>query len=55
MSLKDFREKLSEASEIILSVKGRKSGDHLPMPVWFSLQENTLYLLPVEGSDTQWY
>ena len=25
------------------------------MPVWFVLERKKLYLLPVRGSDTQWY
>jgi hypothetical protein len=25
------------------------------MPVWFVLEDEKLYLLPVQGSDTQWY
>jgi hypothetical protein len=25
------------------------------MPVWFVLKNENLYLLPVQGSDTQWY
>jgi hypothetical protein len=25
------------------------------MPVWFVLEGDGLYLLPVQGSDTQWY
>jgi hypothetical protein len=25
------------------------------MPVWFVHEGNTLYLLPVQGSDTNWY
>ena len=25
------------------------------MPVWFVLEDGTLYLLPARGSDTQWY
>ncbi|HKG70245.1 MAG TPA: DUF2255 family protein [Nitrososphaeraceae archaeon] len=24
-------------------------------PVWFVHEDNTLYLLPVQGSDTNWY
>ena len=24
-------------------------------PIWFVLDEDKLYLLPVQGSDTQWY
>jgi hypothetical protein len=41
--------------EITLSVKGRKSGKDIPRPVWFTHEGNTLYLLPVQGSDTNWY
>ena len=25
------------------------------MPVWFVVEDDKLYLLPVQGSDTQWY
>ena len=34
---------------------GRKSGRIISNPVWFVLDEDKLYLLPVQGSDTQWY
>ena len=34
---------------------GRKSGKTISIPVWFVLEGDTLYLLPVQGSDTQWY
>ena len=46
---------LNRASEIVLSVKGRKSGRDIPRPVWFAIEDNTLYLLPNYGSDTNWY
>jgi deazaflavin-dependent oxidoreductase (nitroreductase family) len=36
-------------------VTGRKSGRTISNPVWFVLDEETLYLLPAYGSDTQWY
>jgi deazaflavin-dependent oxidoreductase (nitroreductase family) len=36
-------------------VTGRKSGRAVSIPVWFVLEEDKLYLLPVYGSDTQWY
>jgi deazaflavin-dependent oxidoreductase (nitroreductase family) len=36
-------------------VIGRKSGKWIPRPVWFVLEDDTLYLVPVEGSETQWY
>jgi deazaflavin-dependent oxidoreductase (nitroreductase family) len=51
-SLKD---QLSRASEITISVTGRKSGRTISNPVWFVLEEDKLYLLPVRGSDTEWY
>jgi hypothetical protein len=55
MSKADFLQRLNRASEIRLSVKGRKSGRDIPRPVWFVHEGNTLYLLPVQGSDTNWY
>jgi deazaflavin-dependent oxidoreductase (nitroreductase family) len=36
-------------------VTGRKSGRTISNPVWFVAEEDKLYLLPVKGSDTQWY
>jgi len=55
MSNDDLHQKLNRVSEITLSVKGRKSGKDIPRPVWFAYEGNTLYLLPVRGSDTNWY
>lgn len=51
-SLKD---RLSRYREITISVTGRKSGRSISNPVWFVLEGDKLYLLPVKGSDTQWY
>ena len=51
-SLKD---RLARYREITLSVIGRKSGRVISRPVWFVLEGDTLILLPVQGSDTQWY
>jgi deazaflavin-dependent oxidoreductase (nitroreductase family) len=51
-SLKD---NLSRSSEITITVTGRKSGRAISIPVWFVLEGDKLYLLPVQGSDTQWY
>ena len=48
-------QRLSRVSEIRLSVKGRRSGRDISRPVWFVHEGNTLYLLPVQGSDTNWY
>ncbi|MGB8888137.1 MAG: nitroreductase/quinone reductase family protein [Candidatus Korobacteraceae bacterium] len=51
-SLKD---RLSHYRQITISVTGRKSGRAISIPVWFVLEGDTLFLLPVQGSDTQWY
>ena len=50
-----LRKQLSRRSEIKITVAGRKSGRAISIPVWFVLEDDKLYLLPVEGSDTQWY
>ncbi len=55
MAKADLHQRLDRADEITLSVKGRKSGRDIPRPVWFVHEGNTLYLLPVQGSDTNWY
>lgn len=50
-----LRERLARYREITIRVKGRKSGRTVSIPVWFVLGDDQLYLLPVHGSDTQWY
>jgi hypothetical protein len=57
----EFKQRLERASELDLSVRGRKSGRTITQPVWFVWEpgagagEGTLYLLPYKGADTQWY
>jgi hypothetical protein len=55
LSNADLHQRLNTAYEITLSVKGRKSSRDIPRPVWFVHEGDTLYLLPVQGSDTNWY
>jgi len=50
-----LRDRLSRSREINVSVTGRKTGRIISNPVWFVLEDDKLYLLPVHGSDTQWY
>ncbi len=50
-----LKKRLSRTREINISVTGRKSGRLISIPVWFVLEGDKLYLLPVLGSDTQWY
>jgi deazaflavin-dependent oxidoreductase (nitroreductase family) len=50
-----LKERLARYRQIKISVIGRKSGKTISIPVWFVLEGDKLYLLPVQGSDTQWY
>jgi deazaflavin-dependent oxidoreductase (nitroreductase family) len=50
-----LKDKLSRYREIKITVTGRKSGNAISNPVWFVLDGDKLLLLPVKGSDTQWY
>ncbi len=52
---KDLKNRLVKYRQIKLSVIGRKTGRTISVPVWFVLEGDKLYLLPVRGSDTQWY
>jgi hypothetical protein len=54
-SLREFQRALDSTDEIELRVIGRRSGRELRHPVWFVLEGNRLYLVPVKGSDTEWY
>ncbi len=51
MSKPDF----NTTNEIDLTVRGRNSDQDISRPVWFVHEDDKLYLLPVQGSDTNWY
>jgi deazaflavin-dependent oxidoreductase (nitroreductase family) len=55
MAHTDFRTALQGTNEIEITVTGRTSGRSFSYPVWFVLEGEKLYLLPVKGSDTSWY
>jgi deazaflavin-dependent oxidoreductase (nitroreductase family) len=55
MTQTDFRMALQGASEMKITVTGRTSGRSLTYPIWFALDGDKLYLIPVKGSDTVWY
>ena len=50
-----LKDRLDRYRQIKLSVIGRKSGRTISIPVWSVVEGEKLYLLPVQGSDTQWY
>ena len=55
MKESELKDRLARYRQIKLSVIGRKTGQTISIPVWFVLEGERLYLLPVQGSDTQWY
>ena len=55
MAHAEFKKALKTADEIELVVSGRKSGRKTARPVWFVQDGDKLYLLPVKGSDTEWF
>jgi len=50
-----LKDQLSRRREIKISVTGRSSGRTITIPIWFVVEGDNIYLLPVSGSDTQWY
>jgi hypothetical protein len=50
-----LKERLGRYQQIKISVIGRKSGRRITIPVWFVLEGDEIHLLPVAGSETQWY
>jgi len=46
---------LKKRRQISITVIGGRTGRSITIPVWFVFEENTLWLLPVYGSRTQWY
>jgi hypothetical protein len=55
MSQSEFWKILPKSEEIELGVTGRKSGKNIFRPVWLVHENNIVYLLPVRGSDTEWF
>jgi deazaflavin-dependent oxidoreductase (nitroreductase family) len=51
----ELDDRLERYHEIKLTVVGRKTKRPISRPVWFVFENQKLYLLPVHGSDTQWY
>lgn len=51
----DFASSMRDRDEINITVVGRRTGKQRTLPVWFVVEGNKLYLLPVRGSKTQWF
>lgn len=55
MNRSDFLEALSKSRELEIAFKGRKTNRTFKATVWFVQEDERIYLLPVYGSDTNWY
>jgi len=55
MAKAELKKALEGTEEIELTVTGRKSGRKTSRPVWFVREGEKLYLLPVKGSNTEWF
>jgi len=55
MALEDFKKALKSTDEIEITVTGRRPGRETTRPVWFVQDADAVYLVPVKGSDSEWY
>jgi hypothetical protein len=55
MGSDELRNALRDANELELTVTGRKSGRESSRPIWFVVEGEKVLLLPVAGSDSNWY
>ena len=46
---------LDSSNEVTITVTGRKTGRAYSTPVWFVRDGKTVFLLPGDGSRSQWY
>ncbi|MGR6317502.1 nitroreductase/quinone reductase family protein [Micromonospora soli] len=50
-----IRDALQGVREVEITVTGRKSGRQISHPVWFVQEEDSVFLVPVTGSNSEWY
>jgi len=50
-----FVQELQNTSEVELTVTGRATKQEITNPVWFVREDHKLYLVPVRGSDSDWF
>ena len=53
--MEEFLTVLDGADVVTLGTVGRVTGRETTRPVWFVRRDGSLYLLPVNGSASQWY
>jgi deazaflavin-dependent oxidoreductase (nitroreductase family) len=55
MTLASFEAALERADEIELTTTGRVTGKPISCPVWFVKRGEKLYLVPGDGTGSQWH
>ena len=50
-----FARALEGRKEVSITVKGRRTGKAIRLPVWFVAEGDALSLLPIKGSQSHWY
>jgi deazaflavin-dependent oxidoreductase (nitroreductase family) len=50
-----FLSQLAGEEEVTVTVVGRRSGNKISTPVWFTVDGNKLELLPMYGEKTNWF
>jgi hypothetical protein len=55
MANEEFTRALQSTQEVGLTVTGRKTGREISIPVWFVQEGDRIYLLPVSGTDSDWF
>ena len=55
MAPEELTNALQGAREIVITVTGRRSGRESSRPVWFVHEGDSQYLVPVSGTESNWY
>ena len=50
-----FLGKLKQTGELTITVTGRKTKRKFSTPVWFAMEGQRILLVPVKGSDSNWF
>ncbi|MFJ8577212.1 nitroreductase/quinone reductase family protein [Micromonospora sp. NPDC093277] len=50
-----IRDALEGVDEVELTTTGRRTGRQISHPVWFVQEEDSVFLVPVTGSNSDWY
>ncbi len=51
----ELRKALESTRELEITVTGKKTERSISLPVWFVHEGNKLLLLPLKGTDTNWF